>query len=86
MDAAAAGALEAIAALVGHGLPVDFESNKGKTALMEASKAGVFASIDMLVGCGANINYETRSGMTALMEACAEGRSHLVTGASLTTG
>lgn len=70
---------QAIAALVGHGLPVDFESKKGCTALMEAARAGVFPSIDMLVGCGANINFENKNGMTALMEACAEGRSHLVT-------
>jgi ankyrin repeat protein len=62
MAAAAAGQLESIAALVGHGLPVDFESKKGQTAMMAAAAAGQFPSIDMLVGCGANINYESRAG------------------------
>ena len=53
--------------LIARGAKVDFETEDGRTPLMQASRDGQKEVVEVLISARANVNLETHMGITALM-------------------
>ena len=72
--AAGVGAVDAVAALLAYGIPVDLRDDAGRTPLVLAAGAGQTAVVTVLLAAGADVNLSDAQGITPLMAAAAAGR------------
>lgn len=74
-QAARAGNLILVRALLRREADVDARDAAGRTALMDASAAGQLNVMRLLLASGADVNARSRTGITALIEAAENGRN-----------
>lgn len=78
-QAAAAGAVQSIAWLIGKGSPVGQPDHFGATPLMLAAASGKLQSVQLLLQASADVNARDSVGNNALMYAAREGSTSAIT-------
>ncbi len=79
LQAARAGEVRKMAALLEDGADVAAANGSGRTALMIAAYFGNFEVVRMLIAEGADVNTTDKSGSTALLDAAASGHLTVAT-------
>ena len=69
---------ERVSSLLELGVPVDFQDEYGRTALMSASQEGHIGVVRLLLKARANVNLQDKLGWTALSEAVERNNEVLV--------
>lgn len=76
---AAQGDMNAVRALLDHGVDVDIPDRNRNTALILAANSGQFATVQLLLARGAELDYQNMDGFTAMHVAAAKNNAAIAT-------